>query len=71
MSMRVLIYLATTHVSQLTFNMAASDLIEMSIDDTYFDAVVNKDIPKAVLAIDNGADVNAVSRHVWAILVRI
>ena len=62
MSMRVLIYLATTHVSQLTFNMAASNLIEMSIDDALFDAVVKKDIPKAVLAIDNGADVNAVAR---------
>ncbi|XP_062506375.1 ankyrin-3-like [Corticium candelabrum] len=51
--------------------MAASNLIEMSIDDTLFDAVMNKDIPKAVLAIDNGADVNTVTRHyVWAILGR-
>ena len=63
MSMRVLIYLATTHVSQLTFNMAASYLtLQRSKDNALFDAVVNKDILKAVLAIDNGADVNAVAR---------
>ena len=62
MSMRVLIYLATTHVSQLTFNMAASYLIKMSKHDALFYAVVKKDIPKAVLAIDNGADVNIVAR---------
>ena len=67
MSMRVLIYLATTHVSQLTFNMAASNLSKVFIDDALFDAVVKKDISKAVLAIDNGADVNIVRRH----LVRI
>ena len=58
---RIIIFLVKLSY-QSTFNMASSELIRTSIDDVLFDAVVNMDVAKAVLAIDNGADVNIVAR---------